>query len=86
MLKAGTFFALSPIGIKGGVCFRIMGMLIFWLGVILAVGPFFTSNKYRFLSLSPTKSKQQGQNNMETRKEIAADKKRCASRMPSSRG
>lgn len=38
-------FAFSPIGIKGGVCFRIMGMLIFWLGVILAVGPFFISNK-----------------------------------------
>lgn len=37
--------ALLPIGIKGGVCFRIMGMLIFWLGVILAVGPFLTSNK-----------------------------------------
>lgn len=50
-------FALLPIGIKGGVCFCIIGILIFWLGVILAVGPFFTSNKCRILSFSPTKPK-----------------------------
>ena len=50
-------FAFLPIGIKGGVCFRIIGILIFGLGVILAVGPFFTSNKCRVPSFSPTKSK-----------------------------
>lgn len=50
-------FAFLPIGIKGEVCFRIIEILIFWLGVILAVGPFFTSNKCGILSFSPTKSK-----------------------------
>lgn len=48
--------ALWPIGIKVEFALHYRN-IDFLLGVILAVGPFFTSNKCRILSFSPTKSK-----------------------------